>query len=262
MSKWKSPFALYLDKIGEWEDNGTSEAAEWGHILEEVVAAQFSKRTGLEVRERHELLQHETYPYMLANLDREVICPDRGIGILECKTASEYLKQEWEGDSLPNSYYLQVQHYLCVTDYQFAYIAVLIGGNKFVYKEIERDDEIIDYLIQLESDFWNNHVLAKVPPALDGHDSTTSYLNGAYEAIEEQIELSSDSFDRLVRREELKSQMDDLKTEIASLENNVKQEMGECSIGLYNDEVVVTWKANKNGKRLFKPKKIGVVSHG
>lgn len=264
LNKYKSAFSLYLDKIGALEnDSEQSESAYWGNTLEETVAAEFSKRAGLEVRERNELLQHDNYEYMLANLDREVICPNRGIGILECKTASEYLKEEWLGDKIPDSYYLQVQHYLAVTGYTFAYIAVLIGGNKFIHKEVNRDDEIIEYLYQLESDFWNNHVLPKIPPAIDGSDSTTSSLNSIYnESQNMQKELSTDAIGWLEELEKVKDQIKTLESEKTLFENQLKNELGPYEIGVFDGVELITWKATKKGNRILKTKKIGVALNG
>ncbi len=54
---------------------------------------------------------------------------------------------------------------MAVTGYQGAYIAVLIGGNTFKWKFVERDEELISMLVELESDFWN-HVQDCIPPPL------------------------------------------------------------------------------------------------
>ncbi|HHR2781106.1 TPA: YqaJ viral recombinase family protein, partial [Listeria monocytogenes] len=78
--------------------------------------------------------------------------------ILECKTASAYLAKEWEADEVPATYLVQIQHYLAVTGKNKAYVAVLIGGNKFIWKEIERDDELINQIIAFELDFWETNV--------------------------------------------------------------------------------------------------------
>ena len=106
-------------------------SAYFGNVLEEVVAQEFAKRTGLKVQRRNAILQHPAYPWMLANVDRLIVGERIG---LECKTASEYLKKEWEGEEIPVTYLLQCQHYMAVTGYEAWWIAVLIGGNKFVYK--------------------------------------------------------------------------------------------------------------------------------
>jgi putative phage-type endonuclease len=257
MNKYKSPFTLYLEKIGEFQDDEQSESAYWGNTLEDIVAQEFSKRAGLEVRERHELLQHDDYDFMIANLDREVICPNRGIGVLECKTASEYLKDEWMGDKIPDSYYLQVQHYLAVTGYPFAYIAVLIGGNKFVYKDIERDEEVIHYLIQLESQFWNEHVLKRIPPAIDQHDSTTQSLNALYSISNgNEKEISPECLEWIEQLKGIKRKIKKLEEQKQLYENQIKYHLGESEIGVFDGEAFVTWKPTKKGNRVLKIKEV------
>ncbi|NYV64602.1 YqaJ viral recombinase family protein [Bacillus sp. Gen3] len=263
MSKYKSPFTLYLEKIGGLQDNEQSESAYWGNTLEEVVAAEFSKRAGLEVRERHELLQHDTYDFMLANLDREVICPNRGIGILECKTADKYFLDEWVADKVPDTYYIQVQHYLAITSYTFAYIAVLIGGNTFVYKDIERDEEVINYLITIEKKFWEEHILKKIPPEIDGMNSTKDSLHEIYsESLEKSKELTLKGFHTLKKLEKVKSEIKELETEKTRLENIIKKELGNDQVGTYEGTEIVTWKPTKKGNRLLKIKNLGAVVNG
>ncbi|WP_374555109.1 YqaJ viral recombinase family protein [Aquitalea pelogenes] len=52
--------------------------------------------TGRKVRRVNAVLQHPAHRFMLANLDREVRCPDEGWGILEIKTASYHSAPQWE----------------------------------------------------------------------------------------------------------------------------------------------------------------------
>ena len=59
--------------------------------------------------------------------------PEFGPCIFEAKTATAYKAGEWE-DTIPDEYQLQIQHYMAVTGYRGAYIAVLIGGNTFRWK--------------------------------------------------------------------------------------------------------------------------------
>ena len=143
--------------------------------LETLVRAEFTKRTGIEVKQIKQLLQSENYPFMLANLDGVCDHPDFGPVIFEAKTASAYKAAEWE-DAIPDEYQLQVQHYMAVTGYQGAYVAVLIGGNSFKWKFIERDEELISMLIELESAFWN-HVQDCTPPPLDGSEASAKFLS-------------------------------------------------------------------------------------
>jgi predicted phage-related endonuclease len=74
---------------------------------------------------------------------------------------------------------LQVQHYLAVTGFQVAFVAVLIGGNTFKWLKLERDEELIEMMIILEEAFWE-HVVTKTSPPLDGSEASVQLLNRLY----------------------------------------------------------------------------------
>lgn len=176
-NSYKTLYQLYLEKTGQYEEIVDNEAVYFGNALEDFVAQEFSKRTGKKVRRMNQFLRHKKYHFMTANLDRVVVGEK---ALLECKTAHEYLKEAWSGDEIPASYLCQLHHYLAVTGYEKAYIAVLIGGNKFVWKEVERDEEFIQILIDREKDFWENHVLAHVAPPIDGSNAASELLKKMY----------------------------------------------------------------------------------
>lgn len=47
LNKWKAPYQLWLEKTGQIEiEESDSEPAYWGNVLEEVVAKEFTERTG------------------------------------------------------------------------------------------------------------------------------------------------------------------------------------------------------------------------
>ena len=98
---------------------------------------------------------------MLANVDREVVGANRG---LECKTASAFLAEEWENAGVPTPYYWQCQHYMAVMGWEACYIAALIGGQRFVSREILRDDEGIRSMVEAERRLWEDHILTETPP--------------------------------------------------------------------------------------------------
>ena len=174
INRYKSPVELWMEKTDQLPAKEAGEAAYWGTQLEALVRAEFTKRTGIEVTHAMQLLQSEEYPFMLANLDGICEHPELGTCIFEAKTASAYKAGEWE-NSIPDEYQMQIQHYMAVTGYRGTYIAVLIGGNTFKWRFVERDEELIAMLIQLESDFWS-HVENRTPPPLDGSDASARFL--------------------------------------------------------------------------------------
>ncbi|MEH7342722.1 YqaJ viral recombinase family protein [Bacillus sp. JJ1532] len=242
LNKWKSPIGVYLDKTGQAPDEDKAgEAAYWGNMMEDIVAQEFSKRTGLKVRRRNAILKHPEHHFMLANVDRLIVGAREG---LECKTASEYLKDLWEGEEIPASYLLQCQHYMAVTGYVAWHIAVLIGGNKFVYKKVERDEELIQYLIDIEKNFWEEHVLKQIPPAFDGSDASVDLLKTMYpESIPDtEISLPPDTNTYLNALDQVNEELKELEDQKKEYENKIKALMGDNENAIVGDRLI-TWKS-------------------
>jgi putative phage-type endonuclease len=160
INKYKASIELWMEKTGQMPHQEAGEAAYWGTRLESLVREEFTLRTGIEVSPVKQILQSEEYPFMLANLDGECQHPNYGSCVFEAKTAGAYVAKDWD-DGIPDAYMLQIQHYMAVTGFQGAYIAVLIGGNTFKWKFVERDEELISMLIRLEAEYATCELLAK-----------------------------------------------------------------------------------------------------
>jgi putative phage-type endonuclease len=199
LNRYKSRVQLWLEKTGQIKDQEAGEAAYWGTELEPLVAKRFSAETGLKVQKRNAILQHRDYPWMISNLDREILAPrgalrdeslgiikGRGRGVLECKTANAWLADKWEGSKAPDGYVLQVMHYLAVTGYEWGCLAVLIGGQQYRHVVVQRDEELIRSLIKLEADFWEL-VRTKQPPEPDGSEACTELLSQLYSTPTKEI---------------------------------------------------------------------------
>lgn len=241
LNKYRTPFELWLEKTGQTDLEDTAgEAAYFGNILEDVVAKEFEVRSGKKVRKNNFMLQHPDHPFIMANIDRKVVGED---AILECKTASTYLSKDWESEEIPEGYLVQVQHYLGVTGYKKAYIAVLIGGQRFVWKEIERDDELIQMIFDAEVHFWNHHVLGNVAPALDGSSAAEKFLKERYADAEEgkSVDLAFSYKDKLDNLFDIKNQIKQLEEIKKQTENELKHELKKAETGFVKN-YQVDWK--------------------
>ena len=241
VSKYKSPVELWMEKTGQLPPQEAGEAAYWGTQLEAIVRDEFTKRSGIKVTKPTVILQSEEHPFMLANLDGVCEVPDVGTCIFEAKTASTYKAGEWEG-AIPDEYMLQVQHYMAVTGYQGAYIAVLIGGNTFRWKFIERDEELISILIELESAFWN-HVQDRTPPPLDGSDASKQFLAERFPCgtPSSHITLPNTAADLLAQYDEACEELEIVTEKKQRAENLLKEMIGSNEVGVAGSRVV-TWK--------------------
>ena len=241
ISRYKSPVELWMEKTNQMPDQEAGEAAYWGTQLESLVRTEFTKRTGIEVEHRMELLRSDEHPFMQANLDGTCVHPELGPCIFEAKTASAFKAGEWE-DGIPDEYFLQVQHYMAVTGYKGTYIAALIGGNTFRWKFIPRDEELITMLVQLEADFWQ-HVQSETPPPLDGSSTSARFLAERFpnSMSNSRIELPNQA-EQLIHQYDNASQQIKLLTERKQeAENLLKEMLGSHETGTTGDHLV-TWK--------------------
>lgn len=188
---YKSQLELWLEKTGRAEaandDPGQDDPRYWGTLLEPMVATAYTERTGRKVRRCNAVLQHPTFPFMLANIDREVVGDDE-VQVLECKTAGEFGARLWK-DGVPEYVQLQVQHQLAVTGKQTADVAVLLCGQKLEVHRIERDEAIISRLFVLEARFWE-YVENDTPPSADGSESAAKALRQLYPGGEGVLDFS------------------------------------------------------------------------
>jgi len=242
INRYKSPIELWMEKTGQWPNQEAGEAAYWGQCLESLVRNEFTKRTGIEVALAKQILQSEAHPFMLANLDGICEHPNYGTCVFEAKTASTYKSGEWD-DAIPDEYVLQVQHYLAVTGYKGAFIAVLIGGNQFKWKFIERDKELIAMLIQLESEFWG-HVQSNVPPSLDGSEASARFLSERFpdSVPQSRLELPQEAAPLIEQYNLECGEVEKHAEKKQEAENLLKQMLGENEAGTVGDKVIM-WKA-------------------
>ena len=139
MSPWMTPFQLYLDKLGELPEKPDNAAMRMGRKLEPVVREMYEEESGNDVEVTgSEVFKDDTLPFMQATLDgivSESIEVDGSMlagmsrGVFEAKTSRAGAGFGPSGSQeIPRAYLLQVMHYMIVTGFRWADIAVLIGG--------------------------------------------------------------------------------------------------------------------------------------
>lgn len=257
LSKFKSPFQLYHEKLGlEPIPPDETEAVEWGLTLEEPLAKRFQRETGRQIlpHNPYEIHQHESLDWMLASIDRWQVDPQRSAYQplpLELKTAHYAVAQEWK-DEPPLAYQVQVQHQLAVTGAPMASIAALIGGSKFVWCDVPRDEAFIAMLIEEETKFWQR-LLDRNPPAVDGSTRTTETLKRLYQAeTGEVIALPVEAIEWDERRQALKTIIDEANEEDNLLKNRIIAAIGNATVGQLPNGIVFTYKTQTTKAHMVK----------
>jgi putative phage-type endonuclease len=230
----------YLPKV-DFED--MESPMYWGHVLEPIVAQQYTKKTGNKVRRVNAVLQHpdpDKY-WMLANLDY-CVANNEDVQILECKTAGEFGARMWR-DGVPDYVQCQVQHQLAVTGKSAADVCVLICGQSLQVYRIKRDEAVISKIIALERRFWR-YVENDIQPPADGSEAAGKALRALFPQdtgcvldLREDHSMT-EAFDRLVS---LQGSINSLKKDESFLTQKIQETMRDASKAIFpNGEV--SWK--------------------
>jgi putative phage-type endonuclease len=180
LNPWQSRLELWNTKVNRIiketeEDNLIFEI---GHALEPIIANHYQKMTNRQLEVRPQKI-HPKYPFINGNVDREIVKSERSEpGILEIKTRGALTS--WHDDEIPPYYIAQLQQYLAVYGYNWGSFAVLdLKTRKVTYTDIERDDELINHIIEEEKKFWEL-VQSKTPPTEEPTKACESFLKKHY----------------------------------------------------------------------------------
>lgn len=176
-----SQLDLWKEKTGRklHADLTENERVQYGTAAEEhlrgLFALQFKDKYDVEYH-AYRVYRHEKYAFLTATLDGELLRKADGKhGILEVKTAwimSKRDLEQWENNSIPQHYFVQVCDQLGVTGFDFVVLqAQLIfqdGKSEIRQYYIERDEvqDEIAYVKQEAVKFWGYVTSGKQPPTI------------------------------------------------------------------------------------------------
>ena len=254
LNKYATPLSVYFAKKDLAVQEG-SKAAEWGNILEDPIRQKAREELGIEIETVPGMFTNKEHDFMNANFDGLVFVEGEkeiagsvvsGLGGHEIKTSRT--GDGFTTDEIPDSYYAQVQHYMAVTGLTFFVLTVFIfdqyTGRHYV---IPRNDEFIDRLIEAESTFWNDFVLANVMPAPTGNENELDLVKAL--PMAEEITLSEDTEQLLEEKAAIDGQVKDLQEKSDILKEQVLIKMAEASGGENAPKTIAVcglWKISLN----------------
>jgi putative phage-type endonuclease len=243
LSPFDSPLSLFYAKRGDYHAEVT-EAMEMGHLMEPVIGDLFARQTGLEVVRWKRMLRSRQWPWMQVNLDFLVPAED---AVAEAKNVGFRMADEWIGEHteplVPAHYLIQGEHELAVTGRPRCYFPALIGGAKFRYVVVERDEELIADIAEQERRFWEMF-LADTPPLPDAHRATTAALKRAYPSAAPglSVEVPRTILAEIAERAALKAQVRAVQAEIDAIENHWRLLLGEAEMATVDGVPVLSLK--------------------
>lgn len=249
LSSYKTPYQLYLEKIGESETSSEMSPPQyWGSLLESTIRDEFAKRNGVNIQ-TPETIIHPIFNFLRANIDGYI--PEWN-AILEVKCASSFMAHEWGEDGsdiIPMPYLVQVAHYCAVTNSDTAFIAVLIGGNDYREFKYTRDFDIENKVIDEAKNFWQC-VQDRTPP--DAVNQTDLRLMFPKHDPEKTKTIDTPVAEQLTTLTETRFKIKELSEIEEKYKFNIMQFMqdAECLVD-DSGKPIVSWKSNKRGSRTF-----------
>lgn len=247
-----TPYELWMIKMGNMEKQDISQKPHiiMGHLLEPIVAKRYSQLTGNSVARVNKAYRHKDFPHMLCHLDRKIVGQRKAV---EIKTANPFSTNWGDAgtDEIPQNYIAQVQYQLACTGWDENDLIVFRGTTDLRIYPFKRDESIINIITDKVNYFWNHHILKNIPP----EPTTRSDLkimypnnNGSYIDVTHNIKNHLEEYR-------------DIKDKIKTLDSNkekIEKEIIEFIAGndgiMDNNDIIATFKANKNGIRSLRIK--------
>jgi putative phage-type endonuclease len=187
-----TPFDLWNGKVlgaAAVENN----AMRAGNFLEDGVAKMYLRELGEGYRlRRSPTRRHPKHKWMLATIDRMVVANDQAVKLAEIKlpgsryvwnraTGERDLTWGFSPDAIPAYVACQAQWQMEVTGHnQCDVVVFFLDSRELAIYPQQRNQSLIDSLMRINERFWHDHVIERVPPAIDGTAGASSYLKQHY----------------------------------------------------------------------------------
>lgn len=241
---YQTRYSLYLEKTAEEPQlRPDSEVMLWGRLLEEPIAKEAAKRSGLKILSPGVPVQDSTHPWRIATPDFLVEDSVGVMGLLQIKTTGVFNQDNW-ADGPADGAHIQIAQEMAVTGAPYCVLAVLIGGQELRVFRVERDLELEQTVTKFCVEFWKC-VETKTPPLVIGKD--LELLNQTF-SPGESVSLYNERLAADAGRWlNLKGQISELKESQDAIEARIKIHMQKAEY-LNTGKHWVSWKGAK-GRR-------------
>lgn len=165
----KSALDVWLEKTGRVSNDNTTDQAEWGHLVEPVIAERFAMKHGVKLERSKTTIRHPKHAFAVATPDRRIVETGE---YLEAKNVGYRMMRRWR-TAAPGVYvapsYVQIQgQWQCLVGGAPAvWIAAQLGGRDPYEDRFAPDVELADALLDIAARFWRDFVEADRQPEPD-----------------------------------------------------------------------------------------------
>lgn len=259
VNPYKSAVTLFQEKRGEIAPSPDTERSSWGERLEPLIRVDYAERHGFMVVRRG-TISHPERAWMLATPDGLAYAGGaEPVNGLEIKTHTVRLRHLYGApgtDEVPLYELCQCAWGMAVTGLKRWDLVAFIDLQPVEYV-IDRDDELIEGLIEKSERFLVDNVRGGVPPDPDGSEAYTEWLKSRWGANRaELLDITDDpeTFELIARARNLKTTSETALTELEKLVQVLKVKVGDAGGITWRDRdgkpQKITWTRNRPSKRV------------
>lgn len=203
-----------------------------GKKLINFVAKEFTNITGKKVRALDGNLRNDTYPFATGKVNKYLINED---GFLLCYIKNSHEINYWQ-DNVPIEENIKCQHLMAITGAKIAYIAILFGDENIIVKEVFRDEETINVLMEKEKIFYENSIKNNIAPMLSSNKDNLKNIEEKYESnalLLYEKESTLDYYDSIIDKIKV------LESKKKIIEKNIKDEMKDYEVAFIGNRKIV-----------------------
>ena len=249
-----TPLNVWLNKMGQDQPFEETYAMRRGTFMEEFVAREYQREYGTElIHKPFELAPHHDstkFPHFACTPDR--ILKDQKVG-LEIKSVGSHLVHKWGesgSDDVPPEVVIQSSWCMACFDFNEWHVGAELGGQGVRFYRLERDETLIEGLYDRANAFWEDFVIPKEQPEIDGTEASKRFLEAKFPTPNEEIiEVDSDFGFIMETLEKVKAVISENETTRDGLSNVLRQRIGEA-YGLSYGKLRALWSHVKGRKSI------------
>lgn len=258
LSRHRTAHEVLLSIKGAKRPDEQSDAMWLGKEIEPVIRAFYKRKTGIEIYAPGDsrLYVHPKHEWMVCHPDGFEV--DESGDLLEVKFPGRHNFHEWgevEYTQVPQEHLCQCYHNMMVCGVPRCKLVVMLCNELRIYP-VQLDKEIAASIFVKEQEFWTRHVIGNEPLPADGSEGCREYLTWLHPHHKEPMDWASGEAARDIN--ELARQLEDFdaaKANCEELKNKIRAHIGDKE-GLRTDKLIVTWRADVNGKKSLRTKSV------
>ncbi len=226
----------------------------WGNASEDIHREILGEFTGYKVTDAPGVLEDAEFPWLIASPDGGLQRESFPDGIAELKAPwSPATIDQWKGANAPLFVQVQLATYFRVWNRDWGVgSAFRPPRRKPKYWEIMRDEAFEDRMMNILVRFWEEHVVADVPPEVTGSEVDYKLMREKLFPTTDGtvIELSEQAREATARRQALMENIKPMEKEAAALRNMIMSELGTAAYGELGNGYA--WRFTEEGRQLTK----------